>query len=129
MLSKSSRTSSSFEGAIKNIRDGEYVRVDGGIFELVGHGLALFGGAPAVPQSPEELRRHWRESLPGNVAPAVFEVLVAAYPDPLSKAEIAERTGSSLTSSTFEGALTILRRHGLAEGERGVLRATPILFA
>jgi DNA helicase HerA-like ATPase len=49
--------------------------------------------------------------------------LAAAYPDELSKEELAERTGYSLTSSSFGNALGKLRSLGLVVG----FRASPDL--
>lgn len=128
LLSKSSTKSSSYDAALKELRDGGYVSVVGGDYELTSIGWEVMGGAPPAPQSAEELRAAWRASLPGNVAAAVFDALVGAYPEPLTKEQVAEQTGASLTSSTFDGAFTILRKAGLLEGDRAGFVAAPILF-
>lgn len=127
LASSSSTSSSSFDAAIKNIRDGGYV-TGSGEYALTDAAWELYGGQPPAPQSAADLRAAWRSTLPGQVAPAVFDVLVNAYPESRTKAEIAEAIGASQTSSTFDAAFTVLKRAGLILGEGGTYVAAGILF-
>lgn len=129
LLSGSSRRSSSFDGAIAELRRTGLVTLTDGRYRVEPTGWEILGGMPVTPQSPEELRSRWREALPKAEA-AIFGVLVEAYPRALTRSEIAEASSYSPTSSTFDGALSTLRRAGLAQGTPSEgLRAAEILFA
>lgn len=60
---------------------------------------------------------------------AIVEQCIAAYPDPLSRDELAKRAGASATSSAFMNNLGALRALGLIDyPQQGHVAATDILF-
>lgn len=61
----------------------------------------------------EHLYAYWRDRL-GGAARAVLELLYEAYPDGVSREDIAARAGYELGGSTLRGALAELRRYDLA---------------
>src|SRR4051812_19327979 len=53
-----------------------------------------------APQTTEELLAQWRSALKAG-ARQMLDLLVDAYPDGLSRAELAERSGYEITGGTF----------------------------
>lgn len=90
-----------------------------------GRELADAGGAPS---SVEELHAYVF-SLVGNAKTRLLEVLIEAYPNAVSKDELAEFAGSSATSSSFSNNLGSLRSLGLIDyPSPGFVAAEPVLF-
>jgi len=129
LLSGSSRRSSSFDGAIAELRRKGLIELADGRYAVTSEGWPIVGGVPATPQTTEERIATWRSALP-KAESVIFDVLVGAYPRSLTRTEIAEASSYSPTSSTFDGAISTLRRAGLADGTPAEgLRAAEILFA
>lgn len=89
-------------------------------------GLDRLGRWDPLPQG-RALFDHWSSML-GKSEKVVLGVIVAAYPDSLSKDEISDRSGYSLTSSGFKNALSKLRTLELISGYDYML-ASEIFFA
>lgn len=117
VLSRSSPRSSSFDASIAELRRGGYVDVVDGEFRLTEAGFAVAGSVPSVATTPEALLEQWRAALDPS-SRILLDVLVAAYPGPVSRDELAERSGRSPTSSSFDAAIATLRKMGLASGDR-----------
>ena len=66
-----------------------------------------------------ELRRYWGERLGSGISHRIFELLVAKYPDDLTKEEIAVALDIEATGSTMRGGLAALRKLDLIVSERG----------
>jgi hypothetical protein len=69
----------------------------------------------------------WRQALRAGEW-RMLEALVAVYPDALSREELGEQTGFTLTGGTFGTYLGTLRRNGLIEVQGQDLRASDTLF-
>ncbi len=85
---------------------------------------------PIVPVAPtgEELRDYWFDKLGrSNAQGRILSVLCDAYPDSLTKDEIAERADYSANSGGFNNALGKLRTLELAVGY-GQVQASDDLF-
>jgi uncharacterized protein len=90
-----------------------------------GRTIADAGGAPS---STDELHG-FVYGLVGGAKTRILEQLVASYPEPLSKQELAERAGASATSSSFTNNLGSLRSLGLIDYPGpGLVAALPVLF-
>ena len=76
--------------------------------------------------SPEELLNVWMQRFPPKTA-RMLQVLVEAHPDALTRAEIAERSEVSPTSSGLGGGLRDLLKNNLIDGRGGAYRANPFL--
>lgn len=110
------------------VRHGYVARTGNQDISLTPAGLALFGGAAAVPQTAAELRETWRQALLGGER-KMFDALVLAYPEPVSYAQLAEATGYAASGGTFGTYLGTLRRNGLAEqAAKDRVRAAEMLF-
>jgi len=81
-----------------------------------------------VPSTTEELHDAIRAKLP----PAkwrILEALIAAYPKPVSKDNLAEQIGVSATSGGYFNNLGSLRSLGLVDyPQPGAVAAQPVLF-
>jgi hypothetical protein len=88
-------------------------------------GLDALGDFEPLPIG-DELLRHWLGQL-GKAERAALEALAESYPDPLSKEEVAERTGYAPDGGGFNNALSRLRTFELITG-KGELRASDSLF-
>lgn len=85
-------------------------------------GLQEAGDVQPVPQG-QALLEHWRGQL-GRAERSLLDVLVDAYPAELAREDLSERSGYSLTSSSFTNAIGRLRSLQLVSG----LRASEDLF-
>lgn len=123
-LSGRSPRSSAFGDAMREIiRDG-WAWKNGSQFELTQNGLDLVGDLAGTTDDPIET---WRNALSGYER-GIFDELVAVHPHGLTRAELAERTGRSITSSAFGDAIRTLVRNGLADTGGGEVRASDSLF-
>jgi hypothetical protein len=127
VLSGRSTRSSAFGPAVVELQRGGLIEGTADL-GLTDAGWDAMGGAAPAPQSSGEIIETWRRALPTNTS-RIFDVLIAAYPLALTREEIAERTGYSLTSSAFSPALSLLRKNGLAHVADGGLRASEDLFS
>lgn len=90
-------------------------------------GLEYAGDVPPPPSSTGELLALWGGKLKAG-ARTMLELLVDAHPKELSREDLGERVGLPHTGSTFGTYLSILRRNGLVEVDRGSVRASDTLF-
>lgn len=99
-----------------------------GEVEITEEGLKTVGtGRPAAPQTPEEVQAMWRGVLRAGAA-RMLDVLVQAYPEALTRTELASRVGIEARGGTFSAYLSVLRRNGLAVVEGDRVRAGDALF-
>jgi hypothetical protein len=127
LLSGSSRKSSGFDGAIAELRRRQLVDIGAGLMSVSQAGWDELGDMPPAPLTAADTRAQWQASLP-SAARRLFDVLVDAYPEALTKSAVAERSGSSEKSSAFDGGLALLRRAGLLEDTPDGMRAAAALF-
>lgn len=110
-LSGYSVKSSTVSSSLTALRNAGVIEEGNGLFWPSEAGFAEIGDAPDPP-APGELVHTWQEALSGG-ARAFFEELVNTHPNPISRAELADRAGYSINSSTVSSSLTTLRRNGL----------------
>lgn len=127
MFSGRKPRSSAFSAALADITRGGYVAVEHGQYELTEAGIDVVGDVASEPATGAELLDMWRSALPGYERD-LFDALVDAGDDGLTRPELAERTGRSLTSSAFSAAISTLSKNGLAEVSSGIVRATQTLL-
>jgi hypothetical protein len=118
-------TFGTYFGVLK--RHGLIVEEADGSVSITEAGLALVGGAPAEPHTPEEVLETWRRALRSGER-AMLDELVSVYPKGLSREELGQRTSFTHTGGTFGTYLGVLRRNGLAEIEGDEVRASETLF-
>lgn len=86
--------------------------------------VAVFGDPP----TSEELQAQICQLVSFPQA-AILRILIAAYPEAIPRAELAERSGQSKTSSGFEKNVGCLRALGFLDyPEPGMVAAEPALF-
>lgn len=115
LLSGYSIKSSALPNGLGRLRSLGLVSKGGEPIYATQEGIEAAGDVEILPQPGPELVAYWRGRL-GKAEATVLDVLVAAAPDDVSKAELADRSGYSLTSSALPNALGRLRSLGLVEG-------------
>ena len=88
-------------------------------------GIEVLGPWEPLPTGPA-LIDYWRGRL-GKAERLILEALTQAFPDALSKEEVAARAGYEANGGGFNNALGCLRTLELVQG-RGELRASESLF-
>jgi hypothetical protein len=82
----------------------------------------------SAPRTHEDLLAYVRRLI-GPARSRIVDALVAVYPEPLRKEELADRAGASATSSGYTNNLGSLRTLGLIDYPApGYAVATPVLF-
>jgi len=114
-----------FNNAISSLRTAGYITSDGDQLEITDSGLAALGSFDPLPTGPD-LLDHWKKGLPKAQREALH-VIAEAYPDPVSKDEVAARAGYEAAGGAFNNAISRLRTLELISG-RGKLRASEHLF-
>lgn len=127
ILSARSTKSSAFDVAMAEIGRMGWAVEDRGQFAITEAGLAVVGGVAPAATSPEELRRTWLNALE-SYERTLLEVLIREFPNGMTKPEIAQATGRSLTSSAFDVAISTLKKNHLVDDGGGLLTASSILF-
>lgn len=120
LVSGYSIKSSSFANALGALRSAGLVDRGGEPIRATDAGIAAVPDAPRPPTT-DELLRYWTSRL-GKAERSLLETIVSQHPTELTKAELSELSGYSLTSSSFANAIGALRSLGLVE--KGTLRAT-----
>jgi len=95
-------------------------------YTLTQAGFDYLGGAPE-PMTAAELQDHYRTILRSGAA-TMLDALIAAHPGGLTKDELGEAAGISVTGGTFSTYLSDLVRNGLADRVAGLIVATEILM-
>lgn len=98
-----------------------------GDVQLTTTGRAI-ADAQQSPDSTDELQRLIRAKLPPAKV-RILDALIAAYPEPLEKEELATRAGASVGGGSFQNNLGSLRSMGLITyPQPGQAAAAPVLF-
>lgn len=127
-LAKMRATGGTFGTYLSDLRRNGYIAERDGLIEITTAGRGHIGAAPtAIPRSAEQTREQWRTTLRAG-ARRMFDLITAAYPGGLSRAELAAAAEIELAGGTFGTYLSDLRRNGLITESDGVVTATEILF-
>lgn len=86
-------------------------------------GAAAAGDVETPPPPGPDLVRWWASRLPGTAR--IAEALIAAYPDPLPRDELAQRVEMSASGGTFGTYLSRLAGPGLIDRRDGTVALTP----
>lgn len=128
LLAGQSPTSSWYEKQLSTLKLSKMIDYPvPGLVQLTAAGRAA-AHMPDSPPTTEMLQRQVLAKLTPTQA-TILKVLIDAYSEPLGKAELAERTGQSATSSWYEKQLSTLRTAGLIDYPApGQVAALPVLF-
>lgn len=128
LLAGASPKSSAYANNLGALRSGSLIDY-GGQGEVfltpAGRGLARVDGG--APQTSEELQTALLQRLPRARA-RILHALIRAYPNVISKPELAEQAEQSPTSSAYANNLGALRSLGLIDYRDGGVVAQPVLF-
>jgi hypothetical protein len=113
ILSGYSITSSSFANAVGSLRSAGYATGSRDNLAITNAGTTVIGPVPEMPTG-RELVEQWMGRL-GKAECSLLQVIYTAHPRSLSREQVAEQSGYSLTSSSFANALGRLRTLELIE--------------
>lgn len=102
------------------------ITVEGDSYGITGKGMAV-PLDQEVPQTPEERREMWKGRLKKS-ARDMFDEIVKAYPEGLTKEELGQRLNMIHTGGTFGSYLSVMRTSGLIKTEGEVIKASEDLF-
>jgi hypothetical protein len=120
-------TGGTFSTYLSRLRTAGHLAEEGGYFSVSDGGMAAAGELPPAPQTTEELVAMWQRAVGGGAA-RMLDVLVAAYPDWLTREQLAEALDMAASGGTFSTYLSRLRSNGLAEVQGAQVRAGSVLF-
>jgi uncharacterized protein len=90
-----------------------------------GHAEADAGQAPSSVEEMHDLAR----GLVGPARARILDVLIANYPNPVSREELAAQVGETASGGAFNNKVSRLRSLGLADyPQGGLVVAAPVLF-
>lgn len=115
-----------FNNYLGALRSRGLVAGDGDRIAIAEAGIQVLGSWEPLPAGAA-LIDYWRSRL-GKAERLILEALSQAYPDPLSKEEVAAKAGYEASGGGFNNALGRLRTLELVQG-RGQLQASDHLFA
>jgi uncharacterized protein len=114
-----------FNNYLGALRSRGLIRGNGDRLVITRPGIEAFGSWEPLPMGAA-LIDYWRARL-GKAERLILEALAQSYPDPLTKEEVAAKTGYEANGGGFNNALGRLRTLELVQG-RGELRASDNLF-
>lgn len=114
-----------FNNALSSLRSKGFIEGTPDRMRATDDGVAALGDFEPLPQG-DDLLRHWLGQL-SKAERAALEALAKAYPQSLSKEDLAEAAGYEPSGGGFNNALSRLRTLELITG-RGELRASEDLF-
>jgi hypothetical protein len=120
-------TGGTFSTYLSRLRTAGYLTEEGGYFSASDAGMAAAGEMPPAPQSTEELVAMWQRAVGGGAA-RMLDVLVAAYPESLTRERLAEDLDMAASGGTFSTYLSRLRSNGLAKVQGQQVKAGSVLF-
>ncbi len=126
-LSRFKVTGGTFSTYYSTLRRNGLLTENYGLVSLTDTGRAATGTSTAAPASTAELLDQWRTALKAG-ARTMLDLLIDAYPDTLTRDELAQRAGYEVTGGTFNTYLSTLRRNGLADIAGDTVRANDVLF-
>jgi hypothetical protein len=114
-----------FNNYLGALRSRGLIEGDGDRLTISEAGIQALGSWEPLPAGTE-LIDYWRNRL-GKAERLILEALTQAYPDPMSKEEVAAKAGYEPSGGGFNNALGRLRTLELVQG-RGKLQASDNLF-
>lgn len=120
---------STFSSYFSALRIKGLVSQEGTLVVITPDGLAAAGiEANAPPLTVEEIRERWRSVLKLG-ARTMLDHLIERYPEPMTRAELAEMSGINPAGSTLSSYLSTLRSNGLVDvSDDGYLYAADVFF-
>lgn len=111
-------TGGTFSEYLSALRTRGFIVENGAGVEITEEGLAAMPCFPVRPDSPDELIRLWKSKFKAGVG-RMLDVLVAAYPEKITREELGEQSGFAAAGGTFSEYLSALRRARLIDETGG----------
>jgi hypothetical protein len=127
LLTGYSGKSGGFRNALSSLRTSGYIEGRGAV-TATESGLAALGAYDPLPTG-QALIDWWKAHQLGKAERAILDVLVAAYPQRVTVADIAEQSGYSQASGGFRNALSRLRTLDLASGRGDLILNSTLMGA
>jgi DNA polymerase III delta prime subunit len=119
---------STFTSYFSALRMNGLVNQEGAFVAITPAGLAAAGAAAETPPpTPEEIRARWRSVLKAG-ARSMLDHLLERYPEPISRADLAELAGINPVGSTLTSYLSTLRSNNLITEDSAGIRAADVFF-
>lgn len=116
-----------FNNPLANLRSRGWAEGSSERITITEAGVAALGSWEPLPEG-DELREYWFGNLPGPPA-KILRVLCDAYPEGMSKADLAKASGYEPSGGAFNNPLARLRSLELVTGKGGAeIRASEDLF-
>jgi hypothetical protein len=114
------------DNTLAALRSKGYILGSGSGIEVTDDGLKALGSYDPLPTGAE-LRAYWMREL-DKAASAFLGVICEAYPDTLTRDEVAEKASYSPQSRHVDNTLAQLRSRDLITGSGRAIRASEDLF-
>lgn len=121
-----SSRSSHVDNVISSLRTAGYLAGSSSAMQITEQGRAVLGQYEQLPVG-QKLRDYWTQEV-GKAPGEMLRNLILAYPETLSRDEVAKCSGYSTESSHVDNCLSKLRTMELITGGRDALRASDDLF-
>lgn len=121
---------STFSSYLSTIRTPGFISEQGDRVFISATGFMHVGAdKPATPTTTEGLVAMWKGRLKKDGVRRMLDMLVAEYPNAVSRTDLAEQLGIGTSGSTLSSYLSILRTNGLmCDADAGSVVASTTLF-
>jgi len=120
--------SSGFNNNLAHLNSNGLIQRSNGIMKITEAGLQALGPYDPLETDPERLLDFWCDKL-GNSCGKILRAICEAYPNSITKEEVAEKSNYSITSSGFNNNLAKLNSSNLIERlGPGELKASKEMF-
>jgi uncharacterized protein len=120
------RTGGTWLTYVSRLRTAGYLDEDAGTIGVTPAGIAAAG--PIDRPTPGSVIQQWKSAL-GSGPSKMIDVLIAAHPRGMDRANLADRVGMTATGGTFQTYLSRLKSNGLIEVAGRKITFTEILFS
>lgn len=116
-----------FNTYLSDLRTAGLIEEDGDAMRITDAGLDAIGEVPPAPRTTDEVVAMWRSNLRAG-ARRMLDAVVEAWPDAISREELAERADLTANAGTFNTYLSTLRRNGLVDVDGDTVVGADALF-
>lgn len=129
LVSGYSLTSSTFSIYINILVSGGYAMKDGNYIFITNFGFdALGDDYEKIPKGSESIIAFWKKKLDKGPS-RMFAIMAENYPATMTRTELSERSGYSMTSSTFSIYINILKSLEIVSEISGAIKAADEIFS
>lgn len=108
------RTGGTYGSYLSMLKANDLISETDGRLSLTAGGLAAVGGVPSTPITAAELRDQLRSAVKAG-ARRMFDVLAEAYPDTVSRSDLAAAAEIEMSGGTFGSYLSTLRTNEIVD--------------